>query len=62
VIAGAGEVAVVGCAFLVAIGRAGTRIHVEKNCPRRVVAMNVVDPLPGEIGERGKVFITREPF
>ncbi len=59
-IAGAGEVTVVGGAFLVAMGQTDTRIHIEHDGSRRAVAMNVVDPLPGEIGERGEVLVTRE--
>ena len=54
--------AVVGGAFLIAMGRADTRIHIEHDGPQRAAAMNAVDPLPGEIGERGKVLIIREPL
>jgi hypothetical protein len=61
-IAGASEVAVVGSAFLIAVGWADTRIHIEHDCPRRSAAMNAVDPPTGEIGERGEVLITREPL
>ena len=61
-IAGAGEVAVVGGAFLIAIGRADTRIHVEHDGPQRAAAVNAVDPLPGQVGERGEVLVTREPL
>ena len=61
-IAGAGEVAVVGGAFLIAIGRADARVHVEHDAVRRAAAMHPVDPLPGEIGERGEVLITRQPL
>ena len=49
-VAGAGEVAVVGGAFLFAMGRTDTRIHIENDGPRRAQAMNGVDPLPGETG------------
>src|SRR5208282_6818138 len=39
-IAGASEVAVVGGAFLITVGWADTRIHVEHDCPRRLAGMN----------------------
>ncbi len=35
VVAGAGEVAVVGGAFLIAMGRTDTRIHIEHDRPQR---------------------------
>jgi hypothetical protein len=61
-VAGTGEVAVVGGAFLLAMGRADARIHIEDDGPRRAPARNGVDPLPRETGERGEVLVTREPF
>jgi hypothetical protein len=61
-IAGASEVAVVGGAFLITVGWADTRIHVEHDCPRRLAGMNAVDPMPGEVGERDEVLTTREPL
>lgn len=39
-IAGAGEVTVVGCAFLVAIGLAHTRVHVEHYAIQRTAAVH----------------------
>ncbi len=53
---------VVGRALLIAVGRADTRIHVENNCPRRLAAMNAVDPPTGEIGKRGKVLLACQPL
>ena len=44
------------------MGRTDTRIYIEHDGPQRAVAMNAVDPLPGETGERGKVLITCEPL
>src|SRR5680860_1842169 len=61
-IAGTGEVAVVGGAFLVAIGRAHARVHVEHDALRRTAAVHPVDPSTGEIGEHGEVLIIREPL
>src|ERR1035437_5230561 len=61
-IAGAGEVTVVGCAFLVAIGLAHTRVHVEHDAVQRTAAANPVNPSPAEIGERDKVLIIRKPI
>jgi len=52
VVAGAGEVAVVGGAFLFAMRRADARIHVEHDGPKGAPAMSAVDPLPGQTGER----------
>jgi hypothetical protein len=62
VVAGAGEVAVVGGAFLITMGRADTGIHVEHDRPQRAAAVNALDPLPGQIGERGKVLVARQPL
>ena len=45
-IAGAAEVAVVGGAFLLAIGRADAGIHVQHDALRRTAAVNTVDPSP----------------
>ncbi len=46
VIAGAAEVAVVGRAFLVAIGRADAGVHVEDHHLRRATVMDPFDPSP----------------
>src|SRR3954467_11789716 len=54
-IAGAGEVAVIGTAFLAAVGRAFARIHVEYDGLRPSPAAHFVNPLTGKIGESGKV-------
>jgi len=55
-------VAVVGGTFLIAIGWAHARIHVEHDAVRRTAAVHPVDPSPGEIGERSEVPIIREPL
>src|SRR5205085_8889437 len=49
VIAGAAKMAVVGAAFLLAVGRALARIHVEHDRLRRSPLLNLVDPLAGQI-------------
>jgi len=54
-------VPVVGAAFLIAVGRADARIHVEHNPLRRSPVMNSVDPLAGEISKRRQVLIRRQP-
>ena len=61
-VAGAGEVAVVGGTFLIAMRRTDTRIHIEHDGPQRAMAMSAIDPLPGETGERGKVLVARQPL
>ena len=55
VVAGAAEMSVVGAAFLLAVGRALARIHVEHDGLRRSPLVHPVDPLAGQIGERRKV-------
>ena len=62
VIAGAAEVAVVGAAFLLAVGRALARIHVEHDDPRRSPLVHLVDPLAGQIGESGEVLGPAQPL
>ena len=62
VIAGAPEMAVVGAAFLFAVGRALARIHVEHDRPRRSPLVHCVDPLAGQIGESGEVRRTGQPL
>jgi hypothetical protein len=49
-IAGAGEMAALGVAFLLAVGRALARIHVEHNHIRRAPPVHLVNPLAGQIG------------
>src|ERR1039458_3845514 len=61
-IAGAGEVAVVSGAFLIAIGLAHTRVHVEYDAVQRTAAVHPVNPSPTEIGERDKVLTIRKPI
>jgi hypothetical protein len=62
VIAGAAEMAVVGAAFLLAVGRALARIHVEHNHPRRSPLVHLVDPPAGQIGEHGEVLLPAQPL
>src|SRR5450631_3187009 len=61
-IAGAGEVTVVGGAFLVTIGLAHTRVHVEHDAVQRTEAVHPVNPSPAKIDEREEVLIIRKPF
>src|ERR1035437_6419440 len=61
-ITGAGEVAVVGGAFLVAIGLAHARVHIEHDAVRWTAAVHTVNPSAVEIGERDKVLIIRKPL
>jgi hypothetical protein len=61
VIARAAEVAVVGAAFLLAVGRALARIHVENDGPRWTAGVHLVDPSSGQIGKRGKVLGPGQP-
>jgi hypothetical protein len=62
VIAGAAEMAIVGTAFLPPVGRALARIHVKNDHPGRSPLMHLVDPLAGQIGERGKVLGPAQPL
>ena len=62
VVAGTAEVAVVGAAFLLAVGRALARIHVEHDHLRRSPLMHRVDPLARQIGEGGEVLGPRQPL
>src|SRR4051794_15707176 len=54
-IAGTGEMPVVGAAFLFAVGRAFARIHVEYDGLRRSPPAHLVNPLTGQISESSKV-------
>jgi hypothetical protein len=56
-IAGAGEVAVIGGAFLIAMGRADAAVHVEHDCLGRMPPMHPINPLPRQIGQRGEVLV-----
>ncbi len=47
--------AVIGAAFLGAVGRALARIHVENDDSRRSPRVHLVDPPAGKISESGKV-------
>jgi hypothetical protein len=61
-ITGAGEVSVVSGAFLVAIGLAHTRVHVEHDAVQWTAAVHPVNPSPAKIDERDEVLIIRKPF
>jgi hypothetical protein len=60
VIAGAAEVAVVGCAFLIAVGRAHGTVHVEHDLLRRVAVMNAVYPDARKVGQGHEVVASRQ--
>jgi hypothetical protein len=47
--------------LLFAVGWADARIHIEADASRRTAAMNLVDPLAGEIDERRQVLFRCEP-
>ena len=53
--------AVPDAVLLFAVRRADARIHIEHDASWRTAAMNFVDPLAGQIGERRKVPFCREP-
>ncbi len=55
VVAGAAKVAVVGGAFLLAVGWADARVHVEHHDIGRAAGMNGVDPRPRQIRQDGEV-------
>jgi hypothetical protein len=59
VIAGAAEMAVVGCALLLSVGRADRAIHVEHDELRRITVMNPVDPDARQIRKDGEVLVDR---
>ena len=61
-VTGTGKMAVVGATFLLAIGRALARIHVEHDDLRRPPLVHPVDPLAGQVGERGKVLRSAQPL
>jgi hypothetical protein len=62
VIAGAAEMAVVGAAFLVAVGRAFARIHVQHDDPRLTPLVHRLDPLARQIGAGSEVLRPRQPL
>ncbi len=51
------EVAVVGCAFLIAMGWADAWVHVEDDHLRRATVMHTVDPNARKFGQCGKVLV-----
>src|SRR5271166_6934805 len=61
-VAGAAEMAVIGAAFLCAIGRAHARIHVEHDDPRRAPPVYGVNPSARQIGESGEVLRSSQPL
>jgi hypothetical protein len=60
-IAGAFVMAVPNAHLLFAMRRAHARIHIQKNAPRRTTRVNAVDPFAGQVGERRKVVLRRQP-
>jgi len=60
VIAGAGEVAVVGGAFLRAVGRAHAAVDVQHERGPRPLPLHTVDPAPREVGQRRQVVRDRQ--
>ncbi len=62
VIAPAAEMAVVGAAFLFAVGRALARIHVQHDDPRLTPLVHRLDPLARQISEGGEVHRTGQLF
>src|SRR6516162_9813201 len=62
VIAAAAKMPVVGAAFLLAIGRALARIHIEHDRLRRSPLVHLVDPLTGQIGKSDKVLGLAQPL
>ena len=61
VVAGAAEVAVVGRALLLPVGRALRAVHVEDDAVRRPARVHPVDPRPGQLRQRSQVGLGREP-
>jgi hypothetical protein len=61
VITGAAEMAVLGAAFLLAIGRALARRHVEHDRFWRSPLVHLVDPLAGKIGKGSEVLGPAQP-
>src|SRR3954454_12302821 len=61
-IAGTSEMPVVGAAFLFAVGRAFARIHVEYDSLLPSPPTHFVNPLTGQISERGKVLGPAQPL
>jgi hypothetical protein len=62
VITGAGKMAVLGGAFLRALGRADKAVHVENDAVPRLVIMNAANPGTAEIGEGFEVVLGRQPL
>jgi hypothetical protein len=62
VITGAAEMAVIGTAFLCAVGRALARIHVEHDDTRLTPLVHRVDPQARQIGEGGEVLRPGQPL
>src|SRR4051794_36644269 len=62
VIAGASKMPVIGAAFLLAVGRALARIHVEYDGLRPSPPAHFVDPLTGQIDKGGKVLGSAQPL
>src|SRR5271169_6403692 len=48
--------------LLLAMGRADAGIHIEHDAARRPSTVHEVDPLAGQIGQRGQVGLCRKPL
>ena len=59
VTAGAAEMAVIGRAFLIAMGRADGAVHVEHDHSRQLPRMNPIDPNTRQVREGGEVLVVR---
>src|SRR3954454_8390747 len=62
VITGTSEMTVIGTAFLLAVGRALARIHVEYDGLRPSPPAHFVNSLTGQIDKSGKVLGPAQPF
>jgi hypothetical protein len=60
-IAGAFVMAIPDAVLLLAVRRAHARIHIEHDASWWTAAMNAVDPFAGQVGERRKVVLRRQP-
>jgi hypothetical protein len=61
-VTGAAEVAVIGRALLLAVGRALGAIHVEDNALGRPALVHPVDPGAGQVCQGLEIGITRQPL
>jgi hypothetical protein len=56
-VVGAAEVAIVRATFLLALGRTHAGVHIQHSPHYGSAGMDVVDPAPGQIGQRGQVHL-----